>query len=161
MGTQEWGVRRDTFHTPTVHGTFVVIRSSPCHFQYTVSTIELLKPVIHSPSLVHPGFLALRINCISQIRHSRQNHPLLFGRGSSFSLVCVCLSCHAVEGTSISNGFGSADREFEEDNICRSTLSLLSSLPSANLFFRTRLVSTVPSGRVRRSVVVIVETIES
>ncbi len=66
-----------------------------------------------------------------------------------------------MEATSLSNGFDTADREFDEDDICRSTLSLLSSLPSANLFFKTLLVSTVPSGRVRRSVVVIVETIES
>lgn len=66
-----------------------------------------------------------------------------------------------MEATSLSNGFDTADREFDEDDVCRSTVSLFSSLPSANLFFKTLLVSTVPSGRVRRSVVVIVETIES
>ena len=66
-----------------------------------------------------------------------------------------------MEDVSPFKGFESAGRKFDEDGICRSTLSLLSSLPSANFFFNTRFVSTVPSAKVRRSVVVIVVTIDS
>jgi hypothetical protein len=49
-GDSRVGVRRDSFHAPTVHSTLIIIRSLCVIFQYTVSAIELIKPVMHTPS---------------------------------------------------------------------------------------------------------------